>query len=183
MGASLLLRAFVRNDAMRNDPPEIYGWRVFVIVASACFGGMIFGWETGAIGGILALDPFAKKFNYFSLSKTAKSNQQQNIVSILQAGCFTACLITWWPADRFGRRISLMGAGIVTTIGVVFQACSAIEGQLPLMYVGRFITGLGVGSASALTPMYIAECAPRAIRGALIGMRYQTIITMIQPCY
>lgn len=170
MGASLLLRAFVRNDAMRNDPPEIYGWRVFVIVASACFGGMIFGWETGAIGGILSLDPFAKKFHYFNLSKTAKSNQQQNIVSVLQAGCFAACLITWWPADKLGRRKSLMGAGTVTTIGVVFQACSAIKGQLPLMYVGRFITGLGVGSASALTPMYIAECAPRAIRGALIGM-------------
>lgn len=48
------LRAIVRNEAMRNDPPEIYGWRVFALVCSACFGGMLFGWETGAIGGILA---------------------------------------------------------------------------------------------------------------------------------
>jgi MFS family permease len=38
------------------------------------------------------------------------------------------------------------------------------------MYVGRFIAGLGVGAASMLTPLYVSECAPRAIRGGLTSM-------------
>jgi hypothetical protein len=36
------LQRVVRNDAMKSDPPEIYGWRVYALAVSACFGGMIF---------------------------------------------------------------------------------------------------------------------------------------------
>jgi hypothetical protein len=38
----------IRNEAMRLDPPQIYGWRIFVIAATACLGGMIFGMDTGS---------------------------------------------------------------------------------------------------------------------------------------
>ncbi|KAF7551864.1 hypothetical protein G7Z17_g4713 [Cylindrodendrum hubeiense] len=64
-----LLRTIVRNDAMRADPEEIYGWRVFALVFSACFGGMLFGWETGAIGGVLAMDATQERYSYVDLSK------------------------------------------------------------------------------------------------------------------
>lgn len=37
------------------------------------------------------------------------------------------------------------------------------------MYAGRLVAGFGVGSASMLTPLYVSECAPRAIRGGLTG--------------
>lgn len=75
-----LLQRFVKNDAMKSDPPEIYGWRVFALATAgissgkslknkqyiwlmhlltiACFGAMIFGWDIGAIGGILTLPAF-----------------------------------------------------------------------------------------------------------------------------
>lgn len=170
MGASGgILRAIVRNNAMRNDPQEIYGWRVFALAASACFGGMLFGWETGAIGGILAMVPAQKRFGYADLNAKAKSNQEQNIVSTLQAGCFTACLFTAWLTDKFGRRKCFIATGLLALIGVIFQTSSAARGDLAVMYVGRFIAGLGVGAASTLTPLYVSECAPRAIRGALTG--------------
>ncbi|PON26950.1 galactose-proton symporter, partial [Trichoderma gamsii] len=162
-----VLRAIVRNDAMRADPDEIYGWRVFALVFSACFGGMLFGWDTGSIGGILNMPDFQERFNYADSSSTAKNNMSQNIVSTLQAGCFAACFVTSWLTDRYGRRATLIGSGMLTIIGIIFQASSSAKGTLAVMYVGRFIAGLGIGAASALTPLYVSECAPRAIRGGL----------------
>jgi MFS family permease len=47
------------------------------------------------------------------------------------------------------------------------QAASASTGNLAAMFVGRFVAGLGVGGASMLTPLYVSECAPRAVRGGL----------------
>lgn len=163
------LRAVVRNDAMRHDPDAIYNGRIIALVCCACFGGMLFGWDTGAIGGVLAMEQTREKFKYAHRSKTDRSNLDQNIVSTLQAGCFAACLLTSWFADKLGRRWSLIGAGLITTVGVVLQAASAARGTLAVMYVGRFVAGLGVGAASTLTPLYVAECVPRAIRGGLTG--------------
>lgn len=168
------LQAVIRNDAMKKDPQEIYGWRVFALVFSSCFGGMLFGWETGAIGGILAMEAAQEKFGYAHLSDGAKKNQDQNIVSTLQAGCFAACFVTYWAADKFGRRKSMLVTGALALIGVIFQAASSAHGTLAVMYVGRFLAGLGVGAASTLTPLYVSEVAPRAIRGGLTGLSYYT---------
>ncbi|TQS33950.1 hypothetical protein Golomagni_05690, partial [Golovinomyces magnicellulatus] len=167
-----ILRAFVRNDAMREDPDEIYGGRVFALVCAACFGGMLFGWDTGAIGGVLELQETRDRFGY---TKANANDLSQNIVSTLQAGCFFACFFTSWLADKFGRRKCLMAAGVVTVIGVAFQASSAAKGTLAVMYIGRFIAGMACGAASTLTPLYVSECAPRAIRGGLTSF-YQLFI-------
>lgn len=162
------LRAIVRNDAMRHDPDEIYSWRVIALVCSACFGGMLFGWETGAIGGVLAMEDTQKRFGYADASDKHKATQDQNIVSTLQAGCFLACFLTSWLTEKFGRRWCLIATGALTTAGVICQAGSTVKGIIAIMYVGRFISGLGVGAASTLVPLYVSECAPRAIRGGLI---------------
>lgn len=61
----------------------------------------------------------------------------------------------------------------MTSIGVAFQAES--QGSLTLMYTGRLIAGFGVGAASMLTPLYVSECAPRAIRGGLTGKEMKDI--------
>ncbi|KAG5978739.1 hypothetical protein E4U55_006008 [Claviceps digitariae] len=162
-----VLRSIVRNDAMRHDPDAIYNARTIALVCCACFGGMLFGWDSGAIGGVLAMDQAREKFGYKDRSKADKITLDQNIVSTLQAGCFVACLVTSWFADRFGRRTTLIAAGLLTTFGIVFQAASGVNGTLPVMYVGRFISGLGIGCASTVTPLYVSECCPRAIRGGL----------------
>lgn len=52
------IRAIVKNDAVKQDPPEIYGWRAFAMAGSACFGGMLFGFDIGTIGGVLELKEF-----------------------------------------------------------------------------------------------------------------------------
>lgn len=162
-----ILRKIIHNDSMKTDPDEIYNWRVFALVFASCFGGMLFGWDTGAISGVLAMEETKIRFGYDKWEDSRRINMEQNIVSTLQAGCLAGCIITGYCADRFGRRLCLIACGILTTIGVVFQAASAAHGTIAVMYVGRFIAGVGVGAASTLVPLYVSECAPRAIRGAL----------------
>ncbi|KAI1056303.1 hypothetical protein LB507_001926 [Fusarium sp. FIESC RH6] len=174
MGFAGILKKVIRNDAMKTDPEEIYNWRVFAVVAGSCFGGMLFGWDTGAIGGVLAMKATQERFNY---TPEAKATLDQNIVSTLQAGCFAACFYTSYFTEKYGRRWCLIATGLITTIGVILQAASTANGSLPVMYVGRFIAGLGVGSASSLVPLYVSECAPRAIRGGLTSFYQLFIVT------
>ncbi|KFX94006.1 hypothetical protein V495_07440 [Pseudogymnoascus sp. VKM F-4514 (FW-929)] len=182
-----ILQRVVKNDAMRSDPPEIYGWRVFALACSACFGAMIFGWDIGAIGGILTLPAFVEyaspsesggrtyltSDSDYNITKDNAADLGSNIVSTLQAGCLVGSLAAYWFADKYGRKPTLMGSAVWTTVGVIFQ--SAGSGKLALMYIGRFVSGIGVGAASMLVPVYISEQAPRAIRGGLTGL-YQLFI-------
>jgi sugar porter (SP) family MFS transporter len=163
----------VKNDSMKTDPPEIYGWRVFVLACSACFGGMLFGMDVGTIGGVLILPAFQDKYGLTKLSAVGKADLSANIASTLQAGCFAGCFLASWAADKSGRRAALIYMGLITCVGCILQAASL--GSLVCMYIGRFVAGVGVGGASMVVPLYISENAPRAIRGGLTGI-YQLFI-------
>ncbi|KAF2834323.1 general substrate transporter [Patellaria atrata CBS 101060] len=167
-GARFLQR-IVKNDAMKSDPPEIYGWRSFAIACSACFGGMLFGMDVGIIGGVLILPAFKQDYGLQGLNDTALADLQANIVSTLQAGCFVGALFASWVADKIGRRMCLIYAALITCIGCIFQAAG--EGEIAVI----LIAGLGVGAASMVVPLYVSENAPRAIRGGLTGL-YQLFI-------
>ncbi|KAJ6113643.1 hypothetical protein N7523_006960 [Penicillium sp. IBT 18751x] len=189
---SWFLQKIVHNEAMKTDPKEIYGWRVYALACSvgcvlsgsgggflmnsqACCGGMLFGMDSGIIGGVLTMPPFEQTYGLEGLDSVAKANLSANIVSTLQAGCFFGALIASPAAERWGRRLALIGAAVVGIVGVIMQASAS--GHLPAMYVGRLITGFGVGAASMINPLYVSENAPRAIRGGLTGL-YQLFITM-----
>jgi MFS family permease len=190
-----IIRMIVKNDAVKSDPPEIYGWRAFAMAGSACFGGMLFGFDIGTIGGVLELTEFKQYvahliptfFSYYSNiqltpqprkykipeNEKQRADLNANIASTLQAGCFVGCFIASWMADKYGRKTALQIAGLVTIVGCVFQA--AALGHIEVMYIGRLIAGLGVGGASMVVPLYISENSPRAIRGGLTGL-YQLFI-------
>lgn len=176
-----ILDKMVRNEAMKTDPPEIYGPRVWILAISACFGGMLFGWDIGAIGGIIVMPSFTSAFGIGAgianadAKKKEVANVTSNVVSTLQAGCFAGALIAYYIADKFGRRPSLISAGITAILGIVVQ--TAASGHIAAIFVGRFIAGLGVGAASMLTPLYVSENAPRSIRGGLTGI-YQLNVTI-----
>lgn len=115
-----------------------------------------------------------RKYHIGDPSKdVAAANLSANIVSTLQAGCFAGALIASPCADKLGRRPSLMIAAVVALVGAMMQ--TGADGHLAALYVGRFVTGLGVGAASMVTPLYVSENAPRAIRGGLTGI-YQLFI-------
>ena len=170
-----ILQKIVRNDAMKIDPPEIYNWRVFLLACASCFGGTLFGMDIGIIGGVLTLPAFKSEFGLDHLSKLGASNLSANIVSVMQAGAFAGALIANPVSDKLGRRPGLLIAAAFAGVGAILQAASS--GQLACMYVGRFVEGLGLGAATMLTPTYISENAPRAVRGMLVGL-YQLFETM-----
>ncbi|KAF9872575.1 MFS quinate transporter [Colletotrichum karsti] len=170
-----LLKKIVKNDAMQTDPAEIYGWRVFALAASACFGAMSFGWDSSVIGGVVVMKPFMNDYGLGEASKVETANLTGNIVSTLQAGCLVGALIASPLTDRYGRKWCLVGVAAVILVGVAMQAASL--GKLAPIFVGRFISGLGVGAASSINPLYVSENAPRAIRGLLTGMYQLFIVT------
>ncbi|KAI1497017.1 general substrate transporter [Biscogniauxia marginata] len=172
---SFILKKIVKNDAMLTDPKEIYGWRVYLLACSACFGAMSFGWDSGVIGGVIKLGPFIDDYGLESADSVASANLQGNIVSVLQAGCFVGALAAYPMTDAWGRKWCLVGAAVFTLAGVIMQASAS--GHLEPMYIGRFISGLGVGTSSVINPIYVTENAPRAIRGLLTGMYQLFIVT------
>lgn len=76
-------------------------------------------------------------------------------------------MLAYWSNEKYGRRMALMVAGWVFNIGVIIQM--TCRGNIPVFYVGRLISGLGVGGISYIVPQYLSECAPAAARGGIIG--------------
>ncbi|KEF51707.1 uncharacterized protein A1O9_12342 [Exophiala aquamarina CBS 119918] len=166
----------VHNDAMKQDPPEIYGWRAFFLALSSGFGAMLFGMDSSIISGVVVLPAFKSRFGLDGAANAAAlANLQANIVSTLQAGCFAGAIIAGFMADKIGRKWSLLVSGAVVMVGVLLQFNA--WGHLAALYVGRFVAGLGVGSCSVVTPLYTSENVPRAIRGLLTGT-YQFFIVL-----
>ncbi|KAH8725502.1 general substrate transporter [Phaeosphaeriaceae sp. PMI808] len=141
--------------------------RAYTLTAIASFGGMLFGWDTGLIGGVLTMNAFQKSFNLDPRSKNF-ANLQGNIVSVLQAGCFFGALASFYVSDTFGRKKAIIIADIIFIIGSLVQTL-IFGGNLSQLYVGRVIGGFGVGLISAVVPTYIGENAPKEIRGRCIG--------------
>ncbi|KAI8622945.1 MFS sugar transporter-like protein [Xylariaceae sp. FL1651] len=175
MSGTWLLKKIVKNEAMKNDPREIYGWRVYLLACSACFGAASFGWDSGVIGGVIKLQPFVDDYKLGDPSTVASANLQANIVSVLQAGCLVGALAAFPLADIWGRKWCLIYASMFTLAGVILQAAASTH--LEPLYIGRFVAGLGVGASSVVNPIYVSENAPRAIRGLLTGMYQLFIVT------
>ena len=157
--------------------------RAYELTAVASFGGMLFGWDTGMIGGILTLPAFQTSF---ALNKHSKSfsDLQGNIVSVLQAGCFFGAMSSFFVSDKLGRRTALFIADAIFILGSVLQVCSGLHTtSLSLLYVGRVIGGFGVGLISAVVPSYIGENANKEIRGRCIGTMQLFNVTGIMLSY
>ena len=88
---------------MKEDPPEIYGWRVFVIAATAYLGVMLFGMDTGTMGGLLVLPAVKKEFRLEDLGQVESANLSANIVSALKPDALLA------PLSRGLSQIALAG--------------------------------------------------------------------------
>ena len=82
-------------------------------------------------------------------------------------GTVLGALLGGWPADRFGRRATLLWIGILYLVSAVW---SALAGDVYSFIIARFIGGLGVGISTVAAPMYISEIAPAEHRGRLAGM-------------
>ncbi|KZP01419.1 MFS monosaccharide transporter, partial [Calocera viscosa TUFC12733] len=150
------------------------------LVAFAAFGGMLYGYDTGTIGGVKVMNDWLCTFGTPTPDGPApcaiSTSDESLVVSILSAGTFFGALIGAPLADWIGRRIGLMIACLVFSVGVAMQ-CGSGEGLWALFIVGRVIAGLGVGLVSTIIPLYQSECAPKWVRGAVVSC-YQWFITI-----
>ncbi|MCJ1255430.1 High-affinity glucose transporter rgt2 [Lignoscripta atroalba] len=143
------------------------------------FGGVLYGYDTGTIGGILAMQYWRDLFSTGYINEKdglpdITSAQSSEIVSILSAGTFFGSLFAAPTGDILGRRIGLVVSSIVFIFGVILQT---IATAIPLFVAGRFFAGFGVGLISALIPLYQSETSPKWIRGTIVGC-YQLAITI-----
>ncbi|KAK4221224.1 general substrate transporter [Podospora fimiseda] len=161
-------------------PPSEAGssWPAILIGAFVAFGGILFGYDTGTISGILAMDywktEFSTGYRDSNGNLDVSPSETSAIVSILSAGTFFGALTSPLLGDNIGRRWGLVISCWIFNFGVILQTAAT---ALPLFLAGRFFAGLGVGLISALIPLYQSETAPKWIRGAIVGA-YQFAITL-----
>lgn len=165
---------------MLKKPEGAAGSAVPAIVVGlfVAFGGVLFGYDTGTIGGILGMkwwkDHFSTGYIDAKGDRNVTAQQSSLIVSILSAGTFFGALTAAPVADFLGRRLGLVASNVVFCLGVILQT---IATDIPVFVAGRFFAGYGVGMISATIPLYQSETAPKWIRGVIVGC-YQLAITI-----
>lgn len=144
---------------------------VAIIAATAALGGLLFGYDTGVISGALLF--LREAFHLSSLMLGV-------VTSIALAGAAGGAAVAGRLADRFGRRPILLGTAMVFVVGAIV---SALASSLTMLLAGRVLVGFGIGGASMLTPLYLAEIAPARERGALVSFNQLAVTIGILVSY
>lgn len=167
------------HDVNRIEAPITF--KAYMTCVFAAFGGILYGYDSGYISGVLGMAYFREHFGYavpvsdespsgFAISTSDKSL----ITSILSAGTFFGALFAGWLADAIGRRLSIVVACALFILGVILQTASSETG---LLIGGRVVAGFAVGIISSTVILYMSEIAPKKIRGAIVS-GYQFAITI-----
>jgi sugar porter (SP) family MFS transporter len=127
--------------------------------------GLLFGYDQGVISGALPL--LQKDLGLSTL-------ESEIVTSWVTLGALFGALVAGGTADRIGRRWTAVAAGVLFAIGALIEAVAPGAGMLTF---GRVVTGLGVGFASVVAPLYAAEMAPKRLRGRFVST-YQLAITV-----
>jgi sugar porter (SP) family MFS transporter len=132
--------------------------RIFFWSLTSALAGFLFGFDTVVISGA---------------ERTIQSlwGLSDNLHGIAMAsalyGTVVGSLIGGWPADRFGRKATLLWIGVLYLLGA---AGSGLAANVWVFIAARVIGGLGIGISTVVAPMYISEIAPPKHRGRLAGM-------------
>lgn len=138
-----------------------------LVVAStvgAALGGFMFGFDTAVVNG--AVDALKAELGVGSALVGV-------IVASALLGAAVGAFSAGTIADRFGRRRLMMVAG---TLFVTTSVLCAVAHDGPTLALWRFLGGVGVGMASVVAPLYIAEIAPARLRGRLATAQQMSIV-------
>ncbi|KIW60569.1 hypothetical protein PV05_00776 [Exophiala xenobiotica] len=153
----------------------LHNGKTSAIATFAALGGFVYGYNQGMFGQILTMTSFINPY-YSGHTGIA----QGILTAILELGAWVGTLVNGWLADAVGRRMTVVVACVVFTVGVIVQACTVNKDYV---LAGRFVTGLGVGAFSMLVPLYNAELAPPEVRGALVALQQLAITFGIMVSY
>ena len=155
---------------------------LFSIVLVAVIGGLLFGYDTAVISGAeKGLQAFFESAGDFTYTDSWHGFTSSSAL----IGCVIGALLSGILASRLGRKKSLFVAGILFLLSALgsydpeflfFEHGVPSKGLLVAFNLYRILGGIGVGIASALCPMYIAEIAPASKRGTLVSWNQFAII-------
>lgn len=163
-------------DSLANKTFKDY-FLISCLCFLVAFGGFVFGYDTGTISGFVNMTDFIQRFGeadadgVYSLS----SIRIGLMISLFNIGCAIGGLVFAKVGDIKGRRIGLMFSMVIYVIGICIQI-SAVNKWYQIM-IGRFVTGLSVGTVSVISPMFIGETSPKLVRGTLVCC-FQLCITL-----
>jgi len=157
----------------------------------ATLGGLLFGYDTAVISGAVhSIDTdFIKPLN---LTDTWRDTLSGLTISSALFGCVIGGAIAGSMADRFGRKRGLIVAALLFLVSALGSAVPETgiarfgdtgPAALVAFNLYRVICGIGVGIASMLSPLYIAEIAPKERRGQLVSLNQMAIVTGIVGVY
>jgi sugar porter (SP) family MFS transporter len=145
--------------------------RIFFWSLTSALAGFLFGFDTVVISGaeqkIQAL---------WGLGAGMQGIAMASALYVTAAGALLGC----WPADRFGRRATLLFVGVLYLVGAVG---SGIATNVTFFIIARSIGGLGIGVSTVVAPLYISEIAPPRHRGLLAGLFQFNIVFGILAAY
>ncbi|PUU76241.1 and other transporter-domain-containing protein [Tuber borchii] len=139
-----------------SETPTLWMW---VLTFVSGISGLLFGYDTGVISGALVV--IGGDLGPAELS----SQQKEFITAATSLGALIFSVFSGALADHIGRKWVIAIADVVFITGAIIQALSK---SLWIMVAGRFIIGWGVGLASLIVPLYLAELSPAHYRGRMI---------------
>ena len=139
---------------------------LYFICAVSAMGGLLFGYDWVVIGGA---KPFYEL--YFGISDSPL--MQGVAMTTALVGCLIGAMVAGVAADKYGRKPLLMFAAVLFTVSAI---ATGLFNDFTLFNIARFVGGVGIGVASALSPMYIAEVSPAEIRGRMVSLNQMTIV-------
>ncbi|KAF2807674.1 general substrate transporter [Mytilinidion resinicola] len=139
---------------------------VYAVCGFAAIGGGLFGMDIATMSGVLGTESYRRYFHH------PVSYTQGSITASMPIGSIFGALSSSFVSDRFSRKIAIQVSCLLWVLGSAIQ--SGANG-IPALCIGRFVSGVGVGAASAIVPVYQAEIAPKEIRGRIITLQQWAI--------
>lgn len=146
-----------RNIEQEDSPLTGY---LLLVICLATIGGLLFGYDTGVISGVLVLIKS-------DLGHPLSSFEMELVTAITSVGGFVGSILAGISTDSLGRKPLIALACIIFIIASFLMALST---SLITLVVGRFVVGLAIGASSTIVPMYIAEVSPTDYRGRLVTL-------------
>jgi SP family sugar porter-like MFS transporter len=141
----------------------LFLWRICLVAA---LGGLLFGYDWVVIGGA---KPFYEP--YFGISESPFN--QGLAMSTALIGCLLGAAASGIFTDRYGRKPLLILSAFLFTISAIG---TALAPEFVLFNLARLVGGVGIGMASNLSPMYIAEVSPASMRGRFVSINQLTVV-------
>lgn len=138
------------------------GWLTTWITIACATDMTLFGYDQAVFSGVVVTQNFLELHNLVGPTRT---EMLATVSAIYAVGCFFGALVAFSIGERLGRKKTIIWGTIVMTVGAILQAASY---NLPMMFVGRIISGIGNGINTATAPIWQTETAQPKWRGKLV---------------